>query len=137
LKRRCDSFFNVISFGEKTTREARRLQVIMLGDYLDRSVALSTTSLPDEISNPAPRDEIQAVFGAVCDACSFIAISDRKFEFIGIDGDSAMVQATVKIAIGHPHGDRGFNGTHRMMLAWHRATQGWLLTEASWTKTGP
>ena len=137
VKRRCGSFFDVISFSEKTTPETRHLQVLKLGDFLDRSVALTTKDLPEEISNPAPRDEIQAVFAGVCNACSFLAITNREFDFIGIDGDSAVVQATVNVAIGHPEGAKGFNGAHQLTLAWHRSAQGWLLTDASWNKIAP
>lgn len=39
--------------------------------------------------------------------------------------------------IGRPEGDKGFNGTHRMMLSWHRADQGWVLTKVAWEKIGP
>jgi hypothetical protein len=137
LKRRCNSFFDVISFSEKTNPETRHLQVLKLGDFLDRSVALATKDLPEEISNPAPREEIQAVFSGACNACSFITITNREFEFIGIDGDSARVEATVEVAIGHPEGNPSFNGTHRMTLAWHRSGQGWVLTDVSWDKIAP
>ena len=136
LKRRCDSFFNVISISAKQPSEARHVQALKLGDYLDRNVALAAKELPEEIESPLPSGEVQAIFAAACDACSFIAITERQFEFIGIDGDQATVQAMIKVAVGHPAGDKGFNGTHRIMLSWHRLTQGWVLTKVAWEKTG-
>ena len=137
LKRRCNRFFDVISFSEKAKPETRRLQVLKLGDFLERNVTLAAKDLPEEISSPAPRDEIQAVFAIVCDACRFVTLTQRKIEFIGIDGESATVQATVKVSVGHPEGERGFNGTQRLMLSWHRATSDWCLTAASWERIGP
>lgn len=137
LKRRCDSFFNVISFSEKQAPAARHVQALKLADYLDRDVAISGKKLPEEIESPVSRGEMQAIFSAASDACRFIAITDRKFEFIGITGDDATVQALVKVAIGHPEGDKGFSGTHRLMLSWHRAKQVWGLTKVAWEKIAP
>ncbi|MEI7909236.1 MAG: hypothetical protein WCK77_06335 [Verrucomicrobiota bacterium] len=137
LKRRCNRFFDAISFTEKAKPETRRLQVLKLGDFLDRTVALAGKDLPEEISSPAQRDEFQAIFAIACDACRFVAITERKIEFMGIDGETASVQATVRVGIGHPEGGKLFNGTHRLMLTWHHTTPGWCLSGLAWDKIGP
>jgi hypothetical protein len=137
LKRRCDSFFNVISFSEKQESAARHVQALKLADYLDRDVAISGQELSEEIDSPVSRGEMQAIFSAAGDACTFIAITERRFEFIGIDGDDATVQVTINLAIGHPEGARRFNGTHRMMLSWHRAKPVWVLSKVAWEKIAP
>lgn len=137
LKRRCNHFFNVISFTEKMKPETRQLRVMELGEFLDTNVVLSGKDLPDEISNPAPSDELQAIFACVCDACRFVTITERNMEFIGIDGKTATVQATIKLAIDHPEGAKLFNGTHRLMISWQHAAQRWRITKVSWEKLSP
>ncbi len=137
VQRRCDSFFNVISFREQQAPAARHAQGLKLADYLDRDIAISANELPEEIESPVSRGELQALFSAASNACNFIAITDRKFESIGIAGEDATVQARVKVAIGHPEGDHGLSGTHRVMLSWHRTNQVWVLTNVAWEKIAP
>lgn len=137
LKRRCDSFFNVISFSEKQKSAARQVQALKLADFLDRDVALSGQEISEEIESPVSRGEMQAIFSAVSGACTFIAITQRQYEFIGIAGDEATVQVTVHLAIGHAEGARRFNGTQRLMLSWHRAKNVWALSKVAWEKIAP
>lgn len=137
LKRRCDSFFNVISFSEKQKSAARQVQVLKLADFLDRNVAISGQGISEEIENPLSRGEMQAIFSAASGACTFIAITQRRYEFIGIAGDEATVQVMVHVDIGHAEGAGRFNGTQRMMLSWHRAKNVWALSKVAWEKIAP
>jgi hypothetical protein len=137
LKRRCDSFLDVISLSEHQEPAGRQVQALRLGDYLDRRVAISGSELSEEIDSPMSRGDVQAIFSAVGDACTFIAITERQYESIVIVGDDATVQVLVKLAIGHPEGAARFDGTHRLLLSWRREKNAWVLAKVEWEWIAP
>ena len=131
MKRRCDSFFNVISFSEKQEPTAKQVQALKLADFLDRDITISGPQISEEIESPISRGELQAVFSAIAEASSFIAITEREYEFIGVDGDEATAQVMVTVEIGHPEAASRFNGSHRMMLNWHRVKKVWVIDKVA------
>lgn len=137
LKRRCDSFLDVISLSAKQEPAGRQVQALRLGDYLARDVAISGRDFSEEIESPVSRGDMQAIFSAVGDACTFIAITERQYESVGIVGDDATVRVLVNLAIGHPEGATRFNGTHRMLLSWQREKNVWVLAKVAWERIAP
>ena len=128
IKRRCVSFFEVLSIDPDKPPTTRAMAVYALHPLLASEVEISTPT-PEEANGTFAREELESAFSSVCQHALHCRFSNPVFDSVKIEGKRATVTLTLHAKVEFPEMSIA-DGPFRVKLDWRREEKDWMLERA-------
>ena len=128
IKRRCVSFFEVLSIDPDRPPTTRAMAVYAHHPLLASEVEISTPT-PEEANGTFAREELESAFSSVCQHALHCRFSNPVFDSVKIEGKRATVTLTLHAKVEFPEMSIA-DGPFRVKLDWRREEKDWMLERA-------
>jgi hypothetical protein len=130
VKRRSDHLIDVMTIDAESRGVFRQLKAYSLGGVLADQIELESSTV-EKVNGSYPKDQIESAFSWICQNSKESIFEITEFREVKIEGDRAIVRATVEGFI-EVKGGRPVDGSSDVTLFWVKSDGNWVLTKMIW-----